>query len=144
MATDSKEPPTAWDDAEFSHEIIEGDPPRVNVSLKPGFDEEHWLVFEEFHRHYIAKGIINWNIDLCEIESITSQLIGLIIGFNAIVISRGGVMRLTVKKDSPVAAILKQQRLAIIMPIKEKIVVERTERRGRFGRKRGKTRARQS
>lgn len=144
MATHAEKSQNTWDDAEFSYEIVEGDSPHVEVSLKQGFNEEQWLVFEEFHRHYLAEGIIHWNIDLCEIESITSQLIGLIIGFNAILLSREGVMRLIVKKGSPVAAMFKQQRLAIIMPIKEKVVVERTERRGRFGRKRRRTRAQQS
>jgi anti-anti-sigma regulatory factor len=66
-------------------------------------------VFEDLVRFYqekISTGVINWDLDLCEIEFMNSLAIGMMVAFNASLIHRNGKLRLILKKGSKVTDLI--------------------------------------
>ncbi len=91
----------------------------MQVMIHPSFQVEHWPEFEQFHRAQIEQGVVNWDINLREINWINSRFLGLLIGFNAILMYRGGSLKLTLRKNTKFAEIVHQSRLDKIIAARE-------------------------
>ena len=94
-------------------------PPRVRVTLYPDFKVEDWKNFEIFYRESIHEGTIVWEVDIHQLLTINSLMLGLLIGLNTILIGRGGSLTLIVQTDSKLAQLLYSARIDRIIEIQK-------------------------
>ncbi|MCL5270333.1 MAG: STAS domain-containing protein [bacterium] len=91
----------------------------MQVLLKADFTADKW---DEFERHYgplIAKGVVNWDLNLTEMQWINSVFLGLLVGLNTMLSTRGGRLRVLVPRKSKIADILFLAKLNRILNIHE-------------------------
>lgn len=91
----------------------------IRVTLLPTFEWSLWEDLEQFYYSRIEQGIIHWELDLRQIHHINSMLIGLMVGFNTILTSRKGSLRLLVSKGSPTFQVLFLSKIPRIIPVQE-------------------------
>lgn len=96
---------------------IDWEPNRIK--LPQGFSSDDWGQLEEFYKDRISEGHIHWELDLTLIQFFNSTMLGLLIGFNAYVVSRGGSLRVIVIKKSNLAQLLKLTRVDRILEMNE-------------------------
>jgi anti-anti-sigma factor len=99
----------------------------MRVELNIGFTHENWPAFEAFYRGKIEGGVLDWDLDLRSLEFINSLFLGLIIGFNTILKTRNGSLRLLVQPNSKIADLLYLSKLHRIINIHECPVQAKTE-----------------
>jgi ABC-type transporter Mla MlaB component len=96
---------------------VQKDEGKVLMSLEPNFTVEDWDGVEAQSRGHLAEGRVHWRVDLCQLKQCDSRLMGLLIGLNAILDTRGGTLELLTRHDSLVAQALKHARLERIMTV---------------------------
>lgn len=89
------------------------------VELNPGFTNEDWEAFTAFAKTKLAEGIVDWNLDLRRLQLITSMFLGAIIGFNMVVQSRRGSLRLIVEKDSRISKLIHMSKINRIITVRD-------------------------
>ncbi|MCE5230711.1 hypothetical protein LLG95_14120 [bacterium] len=91
----------------------------TRIKLPTGFSSRHWVLLEHYYREKIDEGCLNWELDLTQLELIRSPMLGLVIGFNTILETRNGKLRVIVRKHSPVAQVLNISKVNLILDIHE-------------------------
>jgi anti-anti-sigma regulatory factor len=91
----------------------------IQVSLKEGFDLSRWGDLETFYRKEIKAGCLNWSLDLSRLEQVSSPMLGMLVGLNTMLSTRGGVLRAIVRRGSRLAQLLTICKLNLIIQIKE-------------------------
>lgn len=91
---------------------------RVQVYLRPDFQIEDWTEIEQISHQQLNNGCIHWSVFLTELHLLTSRLLGLLIGLNAILDIRGGSLELVTRTGAAVERVLQQANLARIVTIR--------------------------
>lgn len=84
---------------------------RVIIDFDPSFGINNWASLEFFYQKEIKEGFIFWDFDLGRLGYINSMMLGLLVGFNTMLASRGGKLRLLTPSDSRIADLIKLSRL---------------------------------
>ena len=90
---------------------------RMVVVLNPDFTIDHWQALEDFYQKEIAEGKLLWDLDLGQLSFINSMMLGLIVGFNTMLNSRGGEFRLLVPEHSRIGDLLTLAKLDTIINV---------------------------
>lgn len=99
---------------------LEGIPEEMTrLQLPAGFDVKDWGTIERYYREKIHAGHLQWELDLTRINFFSSTMLGLLIGFNTILQTRGGTLRVIVQKDSSLLQLLKLSKVDRIIAILE-------------------------
>lgn len=78
----------------------------MRVTLEKQFNNEQFELLIKFYQERLAGGVINWDLDMRQLEMINSMMLGMLVAFNASVSSRGGRLRMILKKASKVAELI--------------------------------------
>lgn len=89
----------------FTHRF-DSDNATMNIELKTGFTSDNFESLVQFFQDRVGKGVVNWDVSMEKLEIINSIGLGVLVAFNAAVASRGGSLRLILKKDSKLASLL--------------------------------------
>ena len=89
----------------------------MHVVLPSGFDHLMWGEFEPFYREQIRQNVIHWRLDLSATVTLESVVLGLIVGLNAVLESRGGSLTLVVRKKTPTADLIDSSRVNKIVNV---------------------------
>lgn len=92
---------------------------RMLVELQPDFTGEDWDTFTNYAKTKLAEGIVNWDLDLRRLQLITSMFLGSIIGFNMVIQSRKGVLRLVTEKNSRISKLIHMSKIDRIILVRE-------------------------
>lgn len=107
--------------AMMTFQSIEGNSKELTrVKLPPGFDANNWGQLERYYREKIGEGHLKWELDLTQLLFFSSSMLGLAIGFNTIVATRNGSLRLIVAKNSALAQLMKISKVDRILTVEEK------------------------
>jgi len=92
----------------------------MQIVLGPSFGHEQWGELQAFYGAQCETPELRlWVIDMRQVTFLNSMLLGLLVGFNAVVSSRGQEFRLLVTKGSKPAEILYFAKLNRIINIRE-------------------------
>ena len=94
----------------FSHKFL-ANAATMEVALHRGFSNDHYESLVKFYQERVGKGVINWDVNLQQLEIINSIGLGVLVAFNAAVASRGGRLRLILKSDSKLSDLLRLTKL---------------------------------
>lgn len=75
----------------------------MRLRLLRAFNETHWDQIFTDYRKAIEGGRIRWEIDLRELELVTSMFIGMLIALSTSVRANAGELSIIVRESSPVA-----------------------------------------
>lgn len=92
----------------------------TRITLPAGFDATIWGQLERYYREKIGEGHLKWELDLTQLQFFSSTMLGLAIGFNTIVATRNGSLRLIVAKNSSLAQLMKISKVDRILNVEEK------------------------
>lgn len=91
----------------------------IVVRFHEGFCLDQWEGFEQYYRAQMALGYIDWHLHLEALRRIDSRFIGMLIGFNTLLLCRKGSTRIYAAADSNVLHTLTLCRLNQIIKIIE-------------------------
>ena len=92
----------------------------MQIVLRAGFTHENWPELQEFCQTNLSNDAIHfWDLDLRQVPYINSMLLGLLVGFNAVILNRGAEFRLLVAKGSKTAEIIYFSKINRIINVRE-------------------------
>jgi anti-anti-sigma regulatory factor len=90
----------------------------ARIALHTSFSLEDWESLQKVYETLLARGATEFDLDLKGMSIISSQLLGLLTGFNSDVKSKGGKLRVLVTKGSHLDHLLHLSMLDRIIKIK--------------------------
>src|SRR5690242_9918348 len=94
----------------FTHHF-RSDTATMDVELVKGFTSDNFETLVQFYQDRVNKGVLHWDVSLRNLEIINSVGLGVLVAFNAAVASRGGKLRLILRKDSKITSLLQLTKL---------------------------------
>lgn len=78
----------------------------MQVILSRGAGQTDFENLVRFYQEKINCGVNNWDVDLRQLDFINSTALGILVAFNANVMSRGGRLRLILQKSSKITDLI--------------------------------------
>ena len=92
----------------------------MQIVLAEDFSEASWPELQQFYAsHQDDANIHYWDFDMRQVPYINSMLLGLLVGFNAVIVNRGGEFRLLVAKGSKTADLINFSKLNRIINVRQ-------------------------
>lgn len=89
----------------------------TEVTLLTDLSQKEWNELMEFYQQKIAGGSLHWDLDLRQLDFITSMSLGMIVGLNTSLSTRGGSLRLVMSRGSKVAHLIHLTKLDRIVDV---------------------------
>lgn len=89
----------------------------TEVTLSNDLSQKEWNDLLEHYQQKIAGGFLHWDLDLRNLDFITSMSLGMIVGLNTSLSSRGGSLRLVMTKGSKVGHLIHLTKLDRIVDV---------------------------
>lgn len=80
-------------------------------------DRDTWRDLSQFVKAQLEAGTTDLLLDLTELKQLASADIGMLVGINGNVLTRGGHMRVRIVPDSPTAQLLRLTRVDTILEL---------------------------
>ena len=89
----------------------------TEIVLQSDLSQKEWNDLMEFYQQKILGGNLHWDLDLRLLDFITSMSLGMIVGLNTSLSTRGGSLRLVMSKGSKVAHLIHLTKLDRIVDV---------------------------
>ncbi len=92
---------------------------KIRLTLDSKFSLEHWSQLERFYQNEVAQGCLQWVLDLSRMSFMSSMLLGMIVGFNTLLATRGGQLNLFLGENHRLIQLFAVTRLDQIISIEQ-------------------------
>ncbi len=89
----------------FTHRHVD-DNKTMEITLSPDFSSDDQDELMALVQERAAKGVIFWDLNMTQIPSVNSFLLGLVVALNAMLLSRGGNLRVILQSQSKAASLM--------------------------------------
>ena len=86
----------------FTHEL-NATSKIMAVKLQGDFAHTDWASLIEFYKVEVAKGILDWELDLLDVGVINSMFIGMVVALNTSATAHNGRLTVICRRDSAVS-----------------------------------------